>query len=215
VSVSVDDRDDSGTATVGDVLTISYQQCQDTPFETLDGTVTSVYTLISQSPMPAVGARMTMTGLSGHSARHSLTLDGSVLLDYSMPSSSVEEMSLTADGPFVARVVTHLFSDTVTLLSGFVERLSSDANGRSSVAAHGGVDSVAAGGVVAVSTDAGSPLLQWSYEAYPSSGALTALGRHGSVRLTALSADAARLDLDSNDDGAIEASDAVAWDWLL
>jgi hypothetical protein len=132
--------------------------------------------------------------------------------------------TLTANGPIVVAVTTHLpFTDTVTLQNGFVVRESDDSSvapppgatqfGRTVSNAQGRLDSALAGGTVDVSTVV--DISKYQAEAYPRSGTVQVKGKKGTLMLTALSADSVRLDLDANDDGSIESTATIKWDWLL
>jgi hypothetical protein len=124
VSVTFDDVDLSGGPSPGDVLTIVYRGCKHTSLETFDGTVTTTYTQVGSNSM---SARMTLNRFADVAPRHSMTISGSMLLDFAQPGGTVEVTRVTADGPFVASVSTHLlFADTVTLSSGFVEEVTYD-----------------------------------------------------------------------------------------
>ena len=225
VAVTVDDKDGSGTPSAGDVLDIVFSACRDSTFEVLDGRVTVSYTQITQSATPSVSARLVLQQLSDTAVNHALTLDGAVLLDYSVASSAVETLTLTADGAVVASVTTHVFTDTVTLSSGFREQTVYDPAalpptgstqlGRTVSTVSGILSSSALAGRVAVVTLDGAPLVQYGAEPYPRSGAVQIDGRTGRILVTALSAGEARLDLDAGSDGSFESSSTVSWDWLL
>jgi hypothetical protein len=223
VSVTFDDVDLSGGPSPGDVLTIVYRSCKDTSLETLDGTATNTYTQVGSNSM---SARMTLTRFSDVAPRHSMTIDGSMLLDFSQPGGTVEVTRVTADGPFVASVSTHLpFADTVTLSSGFVEEVTYDPyfpappggtqTGRGTSTFKGTLRSDAAGGLVEVSSLAGAPLTKYDADAYPRAGVVQVKGKTGSLLLTAVSADSVRLALDANGDGTAESTEVLAWDWLF
>jgi len=213
MSLTVDDRDDDGGLNGGDVVTTVYSNCQDTTFETLNGTVTTAITALGPTSM---SARLTMSQFSDAAARHALTLDGSMWVDDSQPSGALEVTRLTADGPVVASVTTHLFTDTVTLQNGFSEEATYDAAaGLSTSTVNGSLRSAAAGGIVEISTPANSPLTKYDAEDYPRSGEVRVLGKRGTLWLTVLSTEWVQLDLDADDNGTAESSEVVSWDWLL
>ena len=212
-SLTVDDRDDSGDLNAGDVVTTVHSNCQDTSFETLNGTVT---TAISELSPTSLSARLTMSQFSDAAARHALTLDGSMWVDDSQPSGALEVTRLIADGPVVASVTTHLFTDTVTLQNGFTEEATYDAAvGLSTSTVNGSLRSAAAGGIVEISTPVNSPLTKYDAEDYPRSGEVQVLGKKGTLWLTVLSTESVQLDLDADDNGTAESSEVVSWDWLL
>lgn len=226
VSIAVDDRDNNGAASVGDVLTIVFDQCHDTATDSVDGTATATYTQISTTPVLTIGARLTMSQLAAVSANHSLTLNGAMRLAYAQTSATVETTRLTADGAVTVAVSTHLpYSDTVTLQSGYTQEDTFDASippppgnslaGRTTTTVQGRLRSAQADGLFDVATPAGAALITYSGDAYPSGGALQIRGRNGTLVLTALSRTTVRLELDADDNGSFESTTGVTWDWLL
>ena len=213
MSIGVDDRDASGGLNAGDVVTIGFSNCQDTADETLNGKAdTAIIALTATS----LSARLTMSQLSDAAARHALTLDGSMLVDDAQPSGTLEVTRLTADGLVVASVTTHLFTDTVTLQSGFAEEATYDSvAGVTTSTVQGLLRSTAAGGIVELSSRSGAPITKYDTETYPRSGVLQVKGRKGTILLTALSTDSVQLDLDADDNGTAESSEVVNRDWLL
>jgi len=225
-TTTVDDRDNSLSLTVGDIGTVTFNNCKDTASETLNGTTTLTFTAASAT---SLSARATLAQLAIASTNHALTLNGAALLDLSTPDPNgpVLNTRMTADGPVRAAInIAHLpFIDTVTLESGFVVNDSFDSSvappvgttplGRNITTVGGNLTSVAGGGTVAVSTVANAPLTSYSAEAYPRSGAVQVKGNKGTLVLTALSAASVRLDLDAADDGTFELVETKTWDWVL
>jgi len=221
VSVSIDDVDNSGDLTPGDVMTMALKNCKDSEFETLSGTATTVFTQVAQD---SFSARMTMTQLSDAAERHAMTINGAMLFAYSQAANGVEVTRMTADGRVVVSMTTHLpYSDTVTLSSGFVEEVTYDASfppppgttqaGRATSTIQGTLHSAAAGGTVEVASQ--SPVTKYDAEAYPRAGTVLVTGKTGTLLMTAQSADSVQLSLDANDDGKAESTEAVGWDWLF
>jgi|GEM_PF-2234265 len=222
---TVDDRDGSNSLSAGDVVTVVFNNCVDTPGETMNGTTVMNVTGISASTL---NARLTYSAFSDVTAQHALTLDGSMLFALSTPSTVVANIKTTADGPVVATVTTHVpFSDTVTLQSGFAVEEDVDMSvpppvgavgttpGRTITTLQGRMQSAAAGGDFDVATLAGASMTKYHAEDYPRSGVVKVKGKTGSLTLTALSASAVQIDLDANDDGTTESSVSQTWDWLF
>lgn len=205
-----DDRDGNNAPSVGDVITLGFSACQDTPAETLNGSMVMTLTRLDAG---ALGARVALAQMSTVTANHSMTIDGS--MQFNLTASSA---SMTADGPVTAEVViSHLgYSDLLTLQSGcFVQDtiLSSPALVQTRVNGH--LHSRNAGGIVEVSTLANAPIAKLDADAYPSTGTIQVKGKNSTLRATALSASLVRLDLDADGNGSFEATDTVNWDWLL
>lgn len=223
MSVTVDDRDNSLSLSNGDVVSIAFSNCRDTAFDTIDGTAAITFTQVDAN---SFGGRMVFSQLSEVTANHSVALSGAALISYSQASGSTQEVThLSADGPVVVSVTTHQFTDTVTLQNGFAETATYDAAavpplglsvpGRTQSSASGRIHSAAAGGLFDVSTDAGAPITQYDAEANPRSGLVRVQGATGTLVMTALSADAVRLELDADGNGSFESTETVTWDWLL
>ena len=222
MTLMLDDRDNSASESNGDVFTMVFRNCKESDSDMLNGAVTTTFTEVGSS---SFGGRMVFAQLLDSTANHSVTLNGAARLAFSQPSSTEEITSMTADGDVVATVQTHLFTDTVTLLSGFVSQASYSASvtrpgstvpeGRTLSTVSGSLNSVAAGGIVEVSTVASQPIASYGDDAYPSAGVVQVRGMRGTLLLTGLSVDTVRLDLDTNDDGSFESSQNVTWDWLL
>jgi hypothetical protein len=225
-SSSLDDRDGNAAPSVGDVITIAFNNCRDTLDETLNGNASATITMVSMAPLLSMSMRLTATQMSDVTTSHSVTLNGTMLFDYAQTSASVETAKVTADGPVTVAVSTHIgFSDTVTLQSGFVVQDSFDASvapplglitpGRTTSTVQGSFRSNLIGGIVEVASVAGAPLAKYSAEDYPRSGAVQVRGRNGTLQIMALSANDVRLDLDADSNGSFESGTTVAWDWLL
>jgi hypothetical protein len=226
VSATIDDRDNSGSLSVGDVMTFVFNQCHDTATDSVDGTTTGTYTQIGTVPVPTLGARLTMSQFTAVTANHTLTLNGAMLLNYSQPSASVEITRLTADGPVTVAFSTHLpYADTVTLQSGYIQEDTYDASvapppgstlpGRTTTTLQGRLQSTQAGGLIDVATPPTAPLVTYSADTYPRSGAVQVSGRSGTLLMTVLSVTSVRLDLDADNNGSFESTSTVSWDWLL
>ncbi|MCK7499320.1 MAG: hypothetical protein MZW92_59360 [Comamonadaceae bacterium] len=135
-----------------------------------------------------------------------------MLFDYAQLGASSERMRMTTDGAVVAGVQTHVFTDTVTLQSGFTAESVFDANaappgnpfatGRDTITLNGRIESVAAGGSFTLTTS--SPLIDYVVDDYPSAGALRLQGKTGTMLLTALSAQDVRIELDADGNGSFE-----------
>lgn len=222
--ITVDDRDNDGQPSVGDVLTLQFVQCKDSADESVDGTAAITFTQIQSN---GFGGSLQQNALAlvrqDGGQQHAVTLTGTMQMSYSEPSASVARLRLVADGPVVAVVSTPVFGDTVTLLSGYVQEAvvdiaaapppGSSTPGRTSTTTAGRIASQAAAGEVTVATvDA---IVQYADDPFPRTGALDVTGRNGSLRITALTPTDVRLDLDSNGDGTIDATTMQRWDWLI
>jgi hypothetical protein len=211
-TLSADDRDNNGTWSVNEVLSVAYDNCRMTASDVLRGA--AQITLLGNSPT-SLNLKVSMSQLSDDSMesppRHSVTLNGAINVNIvTSPSGSIVA---TASGPVTATIRTHEFSDTVTLQSGYVDDMSQDAVGNRTVATtRGTIQSGSLGGSVMVSTD--SPLITLSTEQYPSAGTLRITGSKGVMQMKPQSA-GVTVELDYNDDGMVESTSTPTWDWLL
>ena len=140
--------------------------------------------------------------------------DGALLVAFAQTSATSETLRLTTDGEVTANVQTHRFSDTVTLLPGFVNDSNYDSmQMRGSNAFNGSLRSAAVGGMLRAATTA--PFIDLSTDDYPSSGTLRITSNKGAVDVQALSASQVRVALDADGDGTVDASQTESWDWLL
>jgi hypothetical protein len=216
-TTSIDDRDNDGVLSLGDLVTIVFDNCQDLPSEVLKGSATVSITRIGATTLPSFGARMNLSQLSQEATdgRHGLAVNGNLVLDYEQTSATAERARLTADGAVSIAAHTHTgYSDTVTLLTGF-EQLSDyeTLSGMTISNATGILQSAAAGnGIVAVSTPQSLQIADT--DRYPTSGSVKIAGL-GSVVLTALSSTAVQIDLDAEGDGSYESRRQETWDWLF
>lgn len=213
VTMTFDDRDDSGTETPGDVVSFSFDQCQDTATEVIDGRL-DLEALWGDETRAS--ARVTMARLStvATDGRHAVTLDGATTLEIAQTSPSTEWMRMTAEGDVTVTMRTHRFSDTVVMLPGYYQESTYDKSllqGSNRFA--GTFRSAAAGGALIVETTA--PFVDRDADPYPSSGTLGVKGATGAMTLRALSASDVRVELDHNDCGKPEVTQTEAWDWLL
>ena len=134
----------------GDALGFAFSNCQNDDTEVIDGSVNVVMTRIDGgAQLTGFAGRMTLTALSGRAldGRHAYTVNGALLTDFRQTSPTSETLRLTTDGEVVANVQTHRFTDTVTLLAGYVNDSSYDSvQMRGSNAFNGSFRSTAAGG---------------------------------------------------------------------
>src|SRR5262249_22603369 len=76
VNSVLDDRDNSGAASSGDVLTVTFVQCKPSATDLIDGSVTATYSVVQQAPLFAT-AMVTYSHLQASSTDGSFSIDGS------------------------------------------------------------------------------------------------------------------------------------------
>ena len=223
-TTTVDDRDNNGYLSAGDFGTVVFNACRDTATETVDGTTSLRFSTVDDTYLAAYA---TMTKMSTTTASHSLTVDGTTLMEISSADAVRATFRTTAEGPVMVAISTHLpFSDKVTLQDGFViEEIVDTAiappigagpmPGRTLTTLSGRMFSESANGTFDVEVAADAPITRYHAEDYPRAGVLRATGARGVLILTTTSASSVVLDLDWNDDGVAETSEAKSWDWLI
>lgn len=215
-TLTIDDRDNNGMPSPGDVITFVFNQCSNTPNEMVDGAMSLELTNVLSAT--DLDGRATFTALlteDRHSNQvHSVTLDGTMLAAYRAQSSSSETMRLTTEGEFTVGLVTPVFSDTVTLAPGFVQDVADDYAAKRSVSTvTGDLKSASAGGWVSVKTDAA--VVAYAGDRFPRSGRLQVNGQRGELHIIAVDSMSVRCDLDDDNDGEIEDSSTESWEWLV
>jgi len=215
MSATIDDVDNSGDETPGDVETLQFKNCSGTPDETYMGAIRLDVVEVTGD---STRYNVTLTQLSYVTPKHSLTFNGSYEANGFATVDSVQTTTLTVKGPLTVAVATHVpYADTVTLGNGFLvqDRIDYGA-GRNVLSATGRVESVSAGGSVDVSTLSNLTTTRSGLAGmYPEAGVLQVKGKTGALKITALSSATVCVDTDSNDDGAIESTNTQSWDWLL
>jgi hypothetical protein len=221
---TLDDRDNDGLPSAGDVMTLQFLQCKDSVEETIDGTTTITLTQFGASGFAGSMQQSALAMVREDGGQqHAVTLNGTMQMTFSVSSQTLGTLRLVASGPIVAAVSTPVFADTVTLMSGYTQHTVIDTEaapppggmtpGRSSTTGAGRIASQAAGGEVTVVTvDA---IVQYADDAFARTGTLQVTGRTGSLRITAVSPTDVRLDLDANGDGTIDVTTTQRWDWLI
>jgi len=224
-TLTIDDRDNNYQITPGDVITVVFNECWNTLSEMANGTMTMEITNVLSTT--DFDARATFTSLSTEDRLqnqvHRVTLGGTMLATYREQSSSRNTMRLTTEGEFTVGLVTPVFSDTVTLASGFTQDIAEDTvamppsgsggPGRSVATVTGDLKSANAGGWVSVKTD--EAVVSYAGDAFPRSGTLQVNGQKGEMHITAQDTVTVRCDLDDDDDGATEDSATVNWEWMV
>lgn len=223
LSTSLDDRDDSGAASVGDRLTVVFDNCQDMTDEAVDGTFDAVLTEVRLAPSLSFSASVTLAGLRVTlPGARSGVYSGDFTLSMNETSATVLTTQVRVGSQLAAQVSTPRFTDTVTLMAGHTLTLVLDTAalppggtepGLMTTTSQGSVASAAAGGHVSLRSL--QPIQQYSQDSAPHSGQIDLAGRNGSLQLTALATGQVRIDLDADGNGVFEQTRTVDWDWLF
>lgn len=224
-SGTVDDRDNSQTTGIGDLITIVFASCaMDTAAETVNGTLTLSLSQFTATPHLSLVAAATFANFTvvntsdGNSARY----DGGFTLSLAEPSATLSTLRLVVSSALAAQVTTPAYSDTVTLQAGYTVDSVHDSSilppggtvpGRAATTIGGKLSSAAAGGMVEIATQAG--IVQYDVDLFPRSGLLKVVGPGSAMLVTVLSTTEVQLDLDADGNGSYETRKIVTWDFLL
>ncbi|HEX6707817.1 MAG TPA: hypothetical protein VF169_23940 [Albitalea sp.] len=217
MTIGVADTDHSATATPGDTLTLSFNQCRESALDSVSGSITVTLNAFSvASGLVSFGGTMAFQQLSVTEGTRAASLNGAVSLSYTEQSTTVTALAMTVGGNgLTASVSAGGVTDTVSFHPAFAINLTDTqgATSFSTASVNGSFSSSVLGGRVQIETSV--PVVQLETQLYPSSGTLRVVGSGSALRLQALSANTVRLDLDANLDGVYESTKDVAWSTLL
>ena len=214
---TLDDRDNSGTKTVGDVLTTTYVDCVEFAGEVTNGSFTATYTQIDPATL-TIAANVTTGGMSSVSSTRSVTAQGDFSMQLRFVSATSETLHIAVGQGLALAFSTPRFNDTITWRAGYTIDTTYDSSilppggavaGLTTTTASGQVASASAGGYVTVRTL--QPMLQYEVDANPRSGQFEAVGKTGSLQATVLSTTQVQIDLDADGNGVFDASKVVLW----
>jgi hypothetical protein len=220
-SSTLDDRDNSGSTTVGDVLTTTYFDCVEFAGEVMNGSFTATYTQINPATL-TIAANVTTGGLSTVSSTRSVTAQGDFSMQLRFVSATSETLHIAVGQGLALAFSTPRFNDTITWRAGYTIDTTYDSSilppggtvaGLTTTTASGQVASASAGGYVTVRTL--QPMLQYDVDANPRSGQFEAVGKTGSLQATVLSTTQVQIDLDADGNGVFDASKVVLWSDLF
>lgn len=213
VTVSIDDRDNDGQLSVGDVLGVSFDNCSDVAGEVIDGSMSAAYTQLELTTTTRIGASISVDDLTVIDGDERASLDGGFQFTVT-DNATVSTMRMVVPDSLRMQASTSTYSDTVTLFDGYtVESQYEIVSGRTTSAATGWLASAAAGGAVQVETL--EDIVAFDSEDYPRSGRIELVGATGALQATVLSTSEVQIDLDADDDGSFEESKTVPWTELL
>jgi hypothetical protein len=223
-TVAFTDNDNDGIPEVGDTMTLTYANCKETANDNVNGSiaVTLTYIELTQSGFIWFDGAMTINQLVATDGVRSATLAGGLALAYREDSATQTRLSLSVGTnglTSTVAVTTPPQTETITYDSQFSYSETATYDGTtgalvstSSLSGGGFTSSLIGGRVILEPQQA---VVQFANEVYPRSGVLRVVGNGSALRLTALPATMARIELDANLDGNYEASKDVAWTVLL
>lgn len=218
VTVTFDDRDNSGTPSGGDSLTLVFNDCRDgTAFMRGNLGVNIASYSVSQ-----ITGQFTINQLTVGDETGSAVANGNASFDFAASTDAAgvltERLTLTVGAAGLsANLSTPKIQEAVTYAAGFRAQFSDvwfqNQPGYDEAALYGKVSLASIGGKISLNTI--SPMHDSWVEDYPNSGKVTVDGYQSHLHLTATNSTTVRLELDHNDDGAIEVTSEMGWGELL
>ena len=213
VTTAVLDADGSQSLSNGDVLTITFNQCNDS-----DAVMSGVMSFTLSNVTSAVADNVRFSGtlaftqVTATSSNGSSNINGSVGVAVAITSTSFQ-LAITVGGSALTVASSAPgYLDTVVYEQG-MQLTVSETDGlvsQSTVTLDGSLTATSIGGRILIATV--QPLQELDTDAYPSSGQMVVTGAAGThLRVTALNATQVQLELDANGDGAYEGSGVFAW----
>jgi hypothetical protein len=214
---TVNDADASGTATTGDILSLTYNNCvmgTTASNFTRNGNSSTTFTKIVGTPSATTSYELAMAttyqnlGISLSSTPGTLAINGSIATSTlnnpvgdMVSSMTAPALQFTSSGVLMAGYTNYTLNETVSNIIATKPYVKS---GQGSV-------TNAAGGTFNLST----PLPFKGFGAgNPSAGQLKIVGAAATSYVTAIDTFSARLDLDTGSDGVIDFTQTVAWSAL-
>lgn len=217
MTTTFDDRDNDGTPSAGDVLTVAFSHCKETGEAQIDGSVVlqiASVILSSGSDLDLSGI-MSFTGVTTLLGATSASLSGSVSASVAMHADSLQvALTVGTDGLRVGAsspgYSEHLAYETGMRMSFLDQYTGTPA---SSFTLDGSYTAESLGGRLSVATP--QAIRQLGGDAFASSGRIVATGDADSqLRVTVVDGSQVRLELDADGDGTFEGSELVGWSTL-
>jgi hypothetical protein len=214
---TVNDADASGTATAGDILSLTYNNCVTGTTAsnfTRNGNSTSTFTKIVGTPSATTSYELAIAttyqnlSISLSSTTGTLAINGSIATSTlnnpvgdMVSSMTAPALQFTSGGSLVAGYTNYTMNETV----------SNSIASKPYVKSGQGTVTNAAGGTFNLSTPVA---FKGNGSGNPSEGQLKIVGSNSTAYVTAIDTFSARLDLDTGSDGTIDFTQSVAWSAL-
>ena len=205
------DVDNNNQLSAGDILTANFQQCQDSPTLSINGTLT--VTLTGTPAESQFTGDAVFQGVVVVSNGVTFTMNGGVALDEEQGDTISGSSFTVGSAGLTLAIASTGYSDSIAFDPGMVAA-SSFLTGTSSLTLTGSFVSQSIGGRVSIATP--QPLFQEANAAYPSQGQVLITGASGSTLLvTVLNTTQLQLQVDANGDGTVDGTTTVTWASLI
>jgi hypothetical protein len=200
-------------------MTMTFSDCRESASSLVNG---GVRVEVSSASATQLSGLFTFTQLALSEGSESVTANGQANATYSETTdaagTTTARTTISATGTgLVTGIFTASYSDTITNEPGFsavwTDVMPLNAPAYSTSALTGTMHVASLNGKVMLATD--PPVHVWWTEDYPDSGVILVTGHQSKLRLTAVNVQAARLELDANNDGSFESARDIAWSELL
>ncbi|HUL66997.1 MAG TPA: hypothetical protein VLW55_20530 [Burkholderiaceae bacterium] len=223
VTSVLDDRDNSNSVSSGDLLTVTFNQCQ-SGTALVDGSVSATYSVVQAQPgFASATATVTYTQLHASSTDGDFSINGSFNYSLSYNGSVYTTQLSIGVNDLTASVNGAAYSDTVTLHAGYTVTATRDPNalppgsatpGLGTLTVNGAISATSIGGTILINTP--MTIKQYDIDPYPREGQVQVHGlNNGLLVLTVLSTSTVRVQLDADADGNFEVDKNVAWTTLI
>jgi hypothetical protein len=216
----LDDRDNSGAVSSGDLITVTFNQCRPTATALIDGSVSATYSVVQATgSLVSASATVTYSQLHASSPEGDFSINGT--LNYALSrvqNVDSAQLSIGVNG-LTASVNAASYTDTVTLHAGYTVTATRDpaalppgsnTPGLNTLSVNGAISATSIGGTIVISTPI--TVSQYDIDPFPREGQVQVRGaNNGLLVLTVLSTSTVRVQLDGNADGTFELDKNVDW----
>ena len=218
LTITIDDRDNNGAPSAGDVLTATFNDCRDDPSSLVTGSFAVAITSYAE---PVVSGLFTFNQLSVTDDEAAVAVNGQASITYATSIDSAGTLTTRVDmkvaaAGLVSALSSPTYRETFTFAPDFSgvwnDVLPEAAPEYSTVVLNGKVGFASLGKVV-LATD--PPIRVAEEDDGPQSGAVLITGYQSRLRLSVVSTTTARLELDANNDGTFESTREIRWEELL
>lgn len=209
LTLSIDDQNNDGLLSTGELMTMSFAQCNE-PEGSMNGNL--VMTMSSVSSSTQFGGTLTFQAVTISVDGSTTTVDGTVGFDY-VGGSQTELVMTVGSAGLNTSISSAVYDDAVVYEPGLrIELIDTGTSSSSSL--DGSFSATSIDGLITVTTP--QAIVQQHVDVNPSAGQVLVVGAGGSQLLvTVLDATQVRIELDANGDGTFERLTVVTWQELL
>jgi hypothetical protein len=217
MTISIDDRDNSATATAGDGLAAVFNDCRMSSTSSINGSFSGTLATYSATGMSGL---FSFSQLTATESGATVSTNGQANLAFgtsSDASGTTTQTEMSVASGLTSSLMLPTYTETFTYEPAFTAHwddvMPTAGPGYSTSVLGGKFLAASLGRKLVIATD--PPVRQlWTDDA-PQSGAVLVTGNQSTLRVTALSTTTARLELDANNDGTFDSTLDVPWSELM